>query len=298
MGARAPLIAYSKGFVDATTPSPRQDAAGHRSWDRLKIGVRLAFARRPAISKRRTGWESSAMSGCVLVVDQGTTSTRAVVFGPGGEPMGLAQQEFPQIYPHPGWIEHDPEDLWRTTLATAREAIARAGVAVGKIAGVGIANQRETALVWERKTGAPISNAIVWQDRRTAERCAELAAEGHGPLVRERTGLVLDPYFSAAKIAWILDSVPGARDRAERGELAFGTVDSYLLWRLTEGAVHARSSTFARGDGTTSCWRCSACRAPCCRKFARPPPISASWRPTGSAPACRCWRWPAINSRR
>jgi glycerol kinase len=211
----------------------------------LEIGVRLAFARRQAISRKRTGKESSAMNGCVLVIDQGTTSTRAIVFGPGGEPVGLAQQEFPQIYPHPGWIEHDPEDLWRTTLATAREAVERARVALGSIVGVGITNQRETTLVWERKTGAPIYNAIVWQDRRTAERCAELAAEGHEPLVRERTGLVLDPYFSAAKIAWILDSVPRARDRAERGELAFGTVDSYLLWRFTEGAVHATDFTNA-----------------------------------------------------
>ena len=160
---------------------------------------------------------SHTKSERVLVIDQGTTSTRAFVFGPDGEPLGMAQQEFPQIYPHPGWIEHDPEDLWRTTLATAREAIERARVAAASLAGVGITNQRETTLVWERETGRPIYNAIVWQDRRTARRCAELAAKGCEPLVRERTGLVLDPYFSATKIAWILDSRSGrARAGAKR----------------------------------------------------------------------------------
>jgi glycerol kinase len=181
----------------------------------------------------------------VLVIDQGTTSTRAIVFDSRGEPVATAQEEFPQIYPHPGWIEHDPEDLWRTTLATARDAVQRAGVGVEAIAGVGIANQRETTLVWDRKTGQPLYNAIVWQDRRTADRCAELAAGGHEDLVRERTGLILDPYFSATKIAWILDRVPGARGRAEKGELAFGTVDSYLLWRFTDGAAHATDVTNA-----------------------------------------------------
>ena len=184
------------------------------------------------------------MDGAVLVIDQGTTSTRAIVFGSRAEPLASAQMEFPQIYPHPGWIEHDPEDIWRTTLTTARKAIADAGDA-STLMGIGITNQRETTLVWDRATGAPIHNAIVWQDRRTAKNCAALAAAGHDAFVAARTGLVLDPYFSATKIAWILDQVPGARERAQRGELAFGTVDAFLLWRLTGGAVHATDATNA-----------------------------------------------------
>ena len=184
------------------------------------------------------------MNGHILVIDQGTTSTRAIVFDERAKPLASAQMEFAQIYPHPGWIEHDPEEIWRTTLATAREAIAAIG-RPSAIAGIGITNQRETTLVWDRKTGAPIHNAIVWQDRRTADRCAELSAAGHAAVVSERTGLVLDPYFSATKVAWILDHVEGARRRAERGELAFGTVDAFLLWRLTNGAVHATDATNA-----------------------------------------------------
>ncbi|MGO8919828.1 MAG: glycerol kinase GlpK [Stellaceae bacterium] len=182
---------------------------------------------------------------CVLVVDQGTTSTRSIVFGADAAPVATAQQEFKQIYPHPGWIEHEPEDLWQTTLATMREALRKAALQPGDLAALGIANQRETALVWSRKTGEPIHNAIVWQDRRTADLCARLEAEGSGALVAERTGLLLDPYFSATKIAWLLDHVPGARARADSGELAFGTVDTYLLWRLTRGAVHATDATNA-----------------------------------------------------
>jgi glycerol kinase len=184
------------------------------------------------------------MGGHILVIDQGTTSTRAIVFDARAQPVASAQREFPQIYPHPGWIEHNPEDLWNTTLSTAREALAKIG-GPGTIAGIGIANQRETTIVWDRRTGEPIHNAIVWQDRRTADRCAELARAGHGPLVGERAGLVLDPYFSATKIAWILDHVEGARERAARGELAFGAVDTFLLWRLTGGAVHATDATNA-----------------------------------------------------
>jgi len=184
------------------------------------------------------------MGGHVLVIDQGTTSTRAIVFDERAQLRASAQLEFPQIYPHPGWIEHDPEDLWNTTLSTAREAIAKVG-GPQTIAGIGIANQRETTIVWDRKSGEPIYNAIVWQDRRTADRCAELARSGHAAFVRERAGLVLDPYFSATKIAWILGNVPGARERAARGELAFGTVDTFLLWRLTGGAVHATDATNA-----------------------------------------------------
>ena len=185
------------------------------------------------------------MAGHVLVIDQGTTSTRAIVFGPDAAPVASGQQEFRQIFPRPGWVEHDPEDIWRSTLATAREALRRAGLAPSTLAGVGIANQRETTLVWSRTTGRPIHNAIVWQDRRTAEHCADLKAHGHERLVAERTGLLLDPYFSATKIAWMLDNVESARDQAERGELAFGTVDTFLLWRLTNGAVHATDATNA-----------------------------------------------------
>ena len=184
------------------------------------------------------------MTGHILVIDQGTTSTRAIAFDERARAVASAQQEFPQVYPHPGWIEHDPEDLWRTTLETARETIAAIGGSQN-VAAIGIANQRETTLIWDRKTGRPIYNAIVWQDRRTADACAQLTHAGHAGLVRERAGLVLDPYFSATKIAWILDHVEGARARAARGELAFGNVDTFLLWRLTNGAVHATDATNA-----------------------------------------------------
>ena len=181
----------------------------------------------------------------ILAIDQGTTSSRAIIFDANTAIIAVAQQEFPQHFPASGWVEHEPEDLWDTTLAVCREAMAKAGVAASDLAGIGITNQRETTLVWDRKTGKAIYRAIVWQDRRTAERCAALKAEGHEPLVAQKTGLLLDPYFSGTKIAWILDHVPGARARAEKGELAFGTVDSFLLWRLTGGAVHATDATNA-----------------------------------------------------
>ncbi len=181
----------------------------------------------------------------ILVIDQGTTSTRAIVFGPDAAPVASAQAEFAQIYPHPGRVEHDPEALWRTALATAREALTRAACEARSLAAIGVANQRETTLIWERSTGRPIANAIVWQDRRTAEACAALKAAGAEPQVTAATGLVIDPYFSATKIAWLLDNIPGARTAAERGELAFGTVDAFLLWRLTNGAVHATDATNA-----------------------------------------------------
>jgi glycerol kinase len=185
------------------------------------------------------------MSRYILSIDQGTTSSRAVVLDADQEVVASAQQEFRQLYPQPGWVEHDPEDIWRTVLATARAALADAGIEARQLAGIGITNQRETTLVWERATGKPIYNAIVWQDRRTAEVCQQLKGEGHEAAIAARTGLLLDPYFSATKIAWILDTVPGARARADRGELAFGTVDSFLLWRLTGGAVHATDATNA-----------------------------------------------------
>jgi glycerol kinase len=181
----------------------------------------------------------------ILAIDQGTTSTRAILFDAGLRPVAAEQQEFAQHFPAPGWVEHDPADLWATTLACARGAIARAGLAAADVAAIGITNQRETTLIWDRATGEPIHRAIVWQDRRTAPLCDRLRAEGHEAMVRARTGLVLDPYFSASKIAWLLDNVDGARARAGRGELAFGTVESFLIWRLTGGRVHATDATNA-----------------------------------------------------
>ena len=181
----------------------------------------------------------------ILVIDQGTTSTRSIVFDDQARRVAIAQAEFAQHYPAPGWVEHDPEDIWRDALATARDAIAQSGVGAAGIAAIGITNQRETAVVWDRATGEPIHRAIVWQDRRGAARCQELKADGAEELVRARTGLLIDPYFSATKVAWLLDNVAGARARAERGELAFGTIDSFLLWRLTGGAVHATDVTNA-----------------------------------------------------
>ena len=185
------------------------------------------------------------MPGAILVIDQGTTSTRAIVFGPDAVPVASAQEEFPQHFPQPGWVEHDPKDLLRTSVSTARIAMARAEEAGYQVAALGIANQRETALVWDRATGDAIHPAIVWQDRRTAAACADLKRDGAEPLVQERAGLLLDPYFSATKAAWTLDHVEGARARAGRGELVFGTVDSFLLWHLTDGRVHATDATNA-----------------------------------------------------
>jgi glycerol kinase len=185
------------------------------------------------------------MADFVLALDQGTTSSRAIVFDGTYRIRGLAQQEFPQHYPHSGWVEHDPEDLWRTIVQTMRAALADAGLSASDIATIGITNQRETAIVWDRQTGRAIHNAIVWQDRRTADLCAALKANGSEALISERTGLLADPYFSATKIAWILDNVDGARARAERGELAFGTVDTWLLWHLTGGRQHVTDATNA-----------------------------------------------------
>jgi glycerol kinase len=174
----------------------------------------------------------------VLALDQGTTSSRAIVFDENGAVRGLAQKEFGQIFPQPGWVEHDADEIWSTQLGVAVEAVAKAGLKNTDIAAIGITNQRETTVVWDRRTSKPICNTIVWQDRRTADRCRALKSAGHEQLFRERTGLVLDPYFSGTKLAWILDNVPGARARAEKGELAFGTVDSWLVWKLTDGQVH------------------------------------------------------------
>ena len=175
----------------------------------------------------------------ILALDQGTTSSRALVFDRHGRVRGAAQQEFAQHFPRPGWVEHDPADLWETTRRTALAAVAEANLTAGDLAAIGLTNQRETTLLWDRRTGRPLAPAIVWQDRRTAGLCAALQRRGLGPRFRARTGLVLDPYFSGTKLAWMLDHVPGARRRAARGELAFGTVDTWLLWKLTGGKVHA-----------------------------------------------------------
>ena len=185
------------------------------------------------------------MPDYLLAIDQGTTSTRAILFDPALAPVANAQQEFAQIYPGPGWVEHDPEAIWSTTLATVRTTMAKAGVAAREIAAIGITNQRETTVVWDRATGRPIHNAIVWQDRRTADACAALLQAGREPMVAARTGLLLDPYFSATKIAWLLQHVEGAREAARAGRLAFGTVDTFLLWRLTGGKAHVTDATNA-----------------------------------------------------
>lgn len=185
------------------------------------------------------------MTGYVLAIDQGTTSSRAILFSQDISIVAVAQREFKQHYPRSGWVEHDPEEIWSTTVATCREAISKAGIEVNQIAAIGIANQRETTVVWDTATGRAIHNAIVWQDRRTTEVCSHLKARGHELAVTEKTGLLLDPYFSGTKVAWILDHVGGARDAAAQGRLAFGTVDSFLLWRLTGGQVHATDATNA-----------------------------------------------------
>ena len=181
----------------------------------------------------------------LLALDQGTTSSRALVFDEAGRVIASAQEEFAQGYPQPGWVEHDPEVIWATVLSTARKALRAAEEQDWRIEAIGVTNQRETTLVWDRATGQPVHNAIVWQDRRTAKTCAALKADGAEALVRDRAGLVLDPYFSASKLAYILDTVPGAREKAQAGKLAFGTVDSFLIWRLTGGRAHVTDATNA-----------------------------------------------------
>jgi glycerol kinase len=174
----------------------------------------------------------------VLAFDQGTTSSRAIAFGRDGRILGSSQQEFRQIYPQPGWVEHDPLEIWHSQRDVAAQALAAAGLAARDVGAIGITNQRETTVLWERATGRPVANAIVWQDRRTASRCDALRQAGHEPLFTQRTGLLLDAYFSGTKLAWLLDNVPGARERAKRGELAFGTVDTWLIWQLSGGRSH------------------------------------------------------------
>jgi glycerol kinase len=194
----------------------------------------------------------------VLALDQGTTSSRAILFDEQGVAQAVAQREFEQIFPQPGWVEHRPGDIWASQSGVAAEALAKAGVRARDVAAIGITNQRETTLLWDRKTGEPVGNAIVWQDRRTAGICEELKAAGATELIAERTGLVIDPYFSGTKLRWMLDNIDGARARAERGELAFGTVDSWLIWNLTEGALHVTDATNASRtqlfDIHRGCW--------------------------------------------
>jgi glycerol kinase len=209
----------------------------------------LIFLDLPTLSTVDSPSEGPARMTHILAIDQGTTSSRAILFAASGTgtltPVAQAQAEFPQHFPQPGWVEHDPADLWSTVASTARAAIEKAGTGAETIAAIGITNQRETTLIWDRATGHPIHNAIVWQDRRTADTCAALKAAGHEPMITARTGLLLDPYFSGTKIKWLLDHVSGARARAERGELAFGTVDTWLIWNLTGGKVHATDATNA-----------------------------------------------------
>ena len=174
----------------------------------------------------------------LLALDQGTSSSRSIIFDAGGKPLAIAQKELTQHYPQPGWVEHDPQEIWRTQLGTAREVLQRAGVGADQIKAIGITNQRETTVVWDRASGEPIHHAIVWQDRRAEQTCVALRERGLEDTIRAKTGLVIDAYFSGTKLKWILDQVPGARQRAANGELAFGTIDSWLIWRLTSGKVH------------------------------------------------------------
>ena len=174
----------------------------------------------------------------ILALDQGTTSSRAIVFDQGGEIVSVAQKEFRQIFPQPSWVEHDPEEIWSSQISVAHEALAKARVSAKDVAAIGIANQRETTVLWERATGKPVANAIVWQDRRTASICDDLNTRGLADLIQKKTGLVIDAYFSATKLAWLLEHVPDCRRRAENGDLAFGTVDSWLAWNLSGGTLH------------------------------------------------------------
>ncbi|MDP6189933.1 MAG: FGGY family carbohydrate kinase, partial [Gammaproteobacteria bacterium] len=180
----------------------------------------------------------------ILAIDQGTTSTRAVVFDSNLQPLAKAQEEFTQYFPQPGWVEHEPEAIWQTVISTCRQALAQAGDQV-QITAIGITNQRETTLVWDKQTGKPVYPAIVWQDRRTSDICQNLKQRGYEQQIQNTTGLLLDPYFSATKVQWILDNVDGARSQAEQGKLAFGTIDSYLIWRLTGGKQHVTDATNA-----------------------------------------------------
>jgi glycerol kinase len=207
--------------------------------------------------------EHQLVADFLLAIDQGTTSSRAILFDRALKPVAVAQQEFRQIYPAPGLVEHDPEEIWTSVVATVRAVLTKAGAAARDVAAIGITNQRETTVVWDRASGQPIHNAIVWQDRRTADACAALRQAGHEPMIAERTGLLLDPYFSATKITWLIDHVDGAREAARAGRLVFGTIDTFLLWRLTRGKVHATDATNAARtlllDITSGQWDSELC---------------------------------------
>ena len=224
------------------------------------------------------------MKQYVLALDEGTTSARAILFDREGRIVSLSRHEFPQYYPKAGWVEQDPMEIYASQYAAMTECVAKSGVAPEAIAAVGITNQRETTVVWEKATGRPVCPAIVWQCRRTADVCAALERDGHGAYIAEKTGLRPDAYFSATKLAWILDHVPGARERAERGELLFGTVDTWLLWKLTEGRVHATDHTNASRTMLFDIEKCvwdegcspsSASPPPCSRRFFRAGTFSA-----------------------
>ena len=204
------------------------------------------------------------MPTALVAIDQGTTSTRAIAFDADLRLLATAQQELRQIYPAPGEVEHDPEEIWSAVVATVRAAMAQARLGAEDVAGIGITNQRETVVLWDRETGRPIHNALVWQDRRTADYCGSLRRDGHEPEIARKTGLLLDPYFSASKITWLLDHVDGARAAAAAGKLAFGTIDTFLLWRLTGGRVHLTDATNAARtllfDIGTASWDAELCR--------------------------------------
>lgn len=185
------------------------------------------------------------MSSYILAIDQGTTSSRAIMFNDSSEILGVSQAEFTQFFPQDGWVEHDPEEIWSSTVSVVKDLISSTGISASEIAAIGITNQRETTVIWDKKTGEPVYKAIVWQDRRTADYCESLKEDGFESLVTEKTGLLLDPYFSGTKVRWLLDNVDGARDRAEAGELLFGTIDTFLLWRLTNGESHKTDATNA-----------------------------------------------------
>jgi glycerol kinase len=228
----------------------------------------------------------------VLALDTGTTSGRALVIDASGTVLASAQQEVGLSTPESGWVEQDAEELWQAQLATARAALEKAGVPAAEVAGLGIANQRETTIVWDRATSEAVAPAIVWQDRRTAGFCEDLRLAGVEAQVRRKTGLLLDPYFSGTKLRWLLDNVPGVRERAEAGELAFGTVDSWMAWRLSGGRRHVTDATNA---SRTSCWRCSGCRARCCPRSATAAASSRSATPRCSAPPSPSPASPAIS---